>query len=417
MATFKATVLKNKVRRDGTYNVKIRVTHERKVSYISTEYYVKKKELTDSLELKQCGALTKTLLIIEGYTEKILKLSGRIHLYNAQELADWLVNQNKAVDIDFVKFSQEYINNIKKSRKGTGENLQTALWSLIDFFKKDKISVSDINSRTLGQFEDYLRTERKIIRYNSVGKAIKTTKDPLTNSGIISYMSSIRKLFNACRDEYNDEDRGDLVISHNPFKKYNIPKPPKTKKRNLPIAPIASIRDLEPKGKRMGLARDIFMLSFYLVGMNTVDLYNINQYKNGRLSYNRTKTKHKEGEAFISIKVEPEAMPIIERYLDKSKKRVFNFHKQYATPDGFNKAVNIGLKKIAEELNIDFDLNHYYARHSWATLARNKCRIHTDDISMALTHSVPEHKITDVYIEKDFTIIDEANRKVLDLLL
>ena len=62
------------------------------------------------------------------------------------------------------------------------------------------------------------------------------------------------------------------------------------------------------------------------------------------------------------------------------------------------------------------DLEYYAARHSWATIARNKCRIPKDVIDIVFNHSNPDTKMTDIYIEEDHSLVDEANRKVLDLL-
>jgi integrase len=60
-------------------------------------------------------------------------------------------------------------------------------------------------------------------------------------------------------------------------------------------------------------------------------------------------------------------------------------------------------------------LSYYYARHSWATIARNDCEIDMQTINEALNHASDANmKITDVYVKKDFTRIWEANRKVLD---
>jgi hypothetical protein len=58
-------------------------------------------------------------------------------------------------------------------------------------------------------------------------------------------------------------------------------------------------------------------------------------------------------------------------------------------------------------------LSTYYARHSWATIARNKCKISKSDIGECLNHADPDRKTADVYIEKDWSFIDEANRKVI----
>jgi hypothetical protein len=75
------------------------------------------------------------------------------------------------------------------------------------------------------------------------------------------------------------------------------------------------------------------------------------------------------------------------------------------------------LKNVAEALEIDVPLSIYYARHSWATIARNKCRISKSDVDECLNHVIPENRIADTYIEKDWSFIDDANRKVLDYVL
>ena len=51
MATFKTCVFKNHLRKDGTYNVKLRVTHNRISRKISTPYYVEAKYVTPNLEI------------------------------------------------------------------------------------------------------------------------------------------------------------------------------------------------------------------------------------------------------------------------------------------------------------------------------------------------------------------------------
>jgi integrase len=164
------------------------------------------------------------------------------------------------------------------------------------------------------------------------------------------------------------------------------------------------------------------MLSFYLVGINGGDLFTAKDYKDGRLSYNRAKTVSRKGdESFISIKVEQEAQVLFEKYRDKRGRRVFNFYHHYTTPDSFLKAVNVGLKQVCEAINkdkvkIEEDVSTYYARGSWSTIARNNCKVPKEDIHFALNHSDPSMKVTDLYIEEDFSIIDRANRKVIDLI-
>lgn len=162
---------------------------------------------------------------------------------------------------------------------------------------------------------------------------------------------------------------------------------------------------------------------------NLVDIFNVHTYKNGRLEYKRIKTsgKRKDG-AFISIKVENEALPIVNKYLDLKQGRVFNFYEYYVNADGFTTAVNKGLKQVLAYLrdqekdnevkliDDDIDATAYWARHSWATIARNICNINMSDIAEALNHAT-EHKVTDIYIEREWETIDRHNRLVLDVLL
>lgn len=167
------------------------------------------------------------------------------------------------------------------------------------------------------------------------------------------------------------------------------------------------------------------MMSFYALGMNTVDFYNVDDYQAGRLSYNRTKEMtRREDQAFISIKVELELLPYIEKYKDLQKKKVFNFSNNYADFKAFNKSVNMGLKNVAKKINEEFkkkvlpdNLTFYAARHSFATIARNNCGISKSDIDEALNHVDPNMRMADKYLKKDWSIIDKVSRTVLNAIL
>ena len=157
----------------------------------------------------------------------------------------------------------------------------------------------------------------------------------------------------------------------------------------------------------------MFVLSFCLIGMNSVDIYNAKEIVDGRIIYNRTKTTDRRiDEARMEVEVPQMVLPIIEKYRDKSGRRLFNFHRDYCDYKAFNKAINKGLKQIGAELGID-DLEFYAARHSWATLALNKCKIDKYTVHAALNHVDNSMKVTDIYIERDFVNENEANKKVL----
>ena len=105
-------------------------------------------------------------------------------------------------------------------------------------------------------------------------------------------------------------------------------------------------------------------------------------------------------------------MPLIEKYRDRTGKRIFNFYQYYADEKAFNKAINYGLKEIGAKLKIDA-LQYYAARHSWATIAVNRVGIDKYTVHSALNHVDETMRITDIYIERDFVNENKANRKVV----
>ena len=96
----------------------------------------------------------------------------------------------------------------------------------------------------------------------------------------------------------------------------------------------------------------------------------------------------------------------------KGKVRVFNFYKRYASAQDFNQAVNKGLKKIGKDVGIN-NLQFYQARHTFATLSRNLMKFSKSDVDEALNH-VGTMDIADIYIKKDFSIINENNKKLIE---
>ena len=86
---------------------------------------------------------------------------------------------------------------------------------------------------------------------------------------------------------------------------------------------------------------------------------------------------------------------------------MFNFSERYSTASIFNQNLNKGLKDVGDAVGID-GLNFYQARHTFATLSRNLMRFSKSDVDEALNH-VGTLDIADVYIAKDFSIINENN--------
>jgi len=392
MPTFKALVFKHHRKKDGTYNIKLRVIHKKNPVYNDTTYFVTDKQLNKQLEFKDRSIINIVNDLEKAYYDQSNLMGEGVNNYTAKELAEHLqrkVSANSDDSINFIAFGRQYVNRLVKDGKGSY------------------------------RFEEYLRNPHSYVRKDQFGNEVKYHHEGLKN-GVIDLMSCTRKLFNAAKAEYNDEDRGDIRIKYNPFGKYIVGRPQEeTDKRNISPADIIKIRDCDSlrPGSRMELGRDIFMLSFYLIGMNTVDLFNAIVIKDGRVEYNRSKTTdRRKDNAFISIRIEPEAKSLIEKYRDPRGKRVFKFYDMYSNSKVFNSMLNVGLKEVAKKLGLEDMVTSYWSRHSWATIAANQCGVSDDHIGFALNHVDLRHRVTNIYIDKSWDIIDNANRKVLDVL-
>ena len=106
--------------------------------------------------------------------------------------------------------------------------------------------------------------------------------------------------------------------------------------------------------------------------------------------------------------------PIMKKYMTKCKDgHIFNFSSRYSKYEDFNRALNIGLKDIARHIGVD-NIQFYSARHSMATIAANDVRIPIYIVNDMLCHIDERMKITNLYIKKDFSAINEANAKLID---
>ena len=408
MATVSAKVFEHHKKADGTYNVKICVQHKRLRKYLDTTHFVVRKQLTKDFKVKDPFIADKVEKQLRDYRKMISELDERLDYFTAESLSDYL--RDKDEDIDFIKFCDQHIERLRKEKRtGTANNHRKIRNSLVDYFNRTSVSIKEINSNMLMAYERYMRSERTMARVNQLGNEVTTKEKGLSDSGLHNQMRDLRTLFNAARDLYNNEDLGIYRIKHYPFKKYKVGSPPLTKKRNNTLEQVLTIRDcVTTPGSRAELAKELYMLSFYLCGINAVDLYQITErdVRNGRLDYNRSKTQGKRKDnAFISIKIVDEAKPLLEKYLGKLRER-------YSSANALNWALCKGMEQLRKLTGIP-DLTLYWARHTFANTARNDCRMSKDDVALALNHVDEGNRTTDIYIAKDWKIVDDVQRKVI----
>lgn len=224
------------------------------------------------------------------------------------------------------------------------------------------------------------------------------------------HFRNIRAVFN---DAIDDE-----ITRNYPFRKFKL-KYIETEKRSLSVEQLRQLWNYPCEDWQRPYV-DIFKLMFMLCGINLIDLFNLEGLVDGRVVYNRSKTGR-----LYSIKAEPEAMEIIERY--KGKKWLVNLQDRYKNHKDYMQHINEALQSIGEwhrlpgrggkkEVRPLFpDLTTYWSRHTWATIAAD-IDIPDAVISQALGHR-PENATTEIYIRRNPKKVDDANRRVLDYVI
>lgn len=373
---------------DKSRKVSIVVSHKGQRRRIPTNIV-----LTDS-DVSRSGKISSRK-IQKAIDDKINLLKDKLYDLEIDLLGkdvdiDWIFSHiiKESETLDFFEYAEKWIE--RSTNKGK-KNYSIMLNSLERFNQCRKLPFSLIDYSFLNRYKDYLDGH------------------PRAQS---LYLGNIRHLFNEAIKEYNTDDK--KVITNNPFEKFSIPKDmPNTKNRVISEENLVKVFNFKGT-RRIGMARDCYIMSFCLMGMNSVDMYECTQYKNGVLAYDRAKTRDKRADnAHMEIEVPDVIKPLFKKY--KGTSRVFDFYIKYSNSGSFNKHINKGLHYIADELGIPrFDF--YSARHTWASIARNKLGIDKYTIHEALNH-VSDLDITDIYIQKDYANINKANAKVVDYLI
>ena len=416
MLTINTEIVKTKRQSNECFTIRLRFTLDRRMKRLSTSLFATQKDLTKDFKIKSSSPLKgKVERLIRDYQEKCSQLQVELNNYTIEDIMDYLDGEHqKQQTIDFIKFSREWIAST--TIKGA-PNYTTAINALVRFVGKEELDINLITLDFLEQFKAFLIGERDA----RTKKLMQQGKRVTSNRTLSLYLVSIKKLFNEAKRKFNKKDKNLILIPNSPFEDFKIPKQEATRKRAIPADIIKKVWKLPYKDMKKGykstcrynLAKDCFILSFCLMGINSADLYNATEMRGNTIIYNRTKTKARRLDgAKMMVDIPKIVQPLIDKYKDSTGKRLFNFHQFYGDEKTFNKAINSGLKEIGSILEVD-DLEYYAARHSWATIALNKVGIDKYTVHAALNHIDDSMKVTDIYIERDFVNENKANTKVV----
>ena len=230
-------------------------------------------------------------------------------------------------------------------------------------------------------------------------------------NGIAQQLRNIRAVFNYCRKRKYTQEY--------PFLTYRI-KEEMVAPNSLTVDQLRTLRDY-PCEAWQEIYRDLFMLSFYLGGVNAGDLLLCNGLTNGRFVAKRQKT----GE-LIDVPVCDEALQIIEKY--KGKNYLVCVMDGYKDYHDFTSRWNRALKKIGTtEIVPDKvgrrrkvvyhplfpSITTYTARYTFASIAANDLEIPTETIGKCLAHAWSKNTVTARYISDDRRKVDQAFVKVI----
>lgn len=395
----------------GTFPLKMRIAHKGEKVYIPMDINLSleqwdgkavinhdnEKALNDLLTTKK--ALAESTILKFGLTSSVDKLSAS----QIKTLIDTGgETTTKTSGHNFLEYYEKRMAEAKKNN--TRLSYESAL-------NRMKLFDPLLSVRTFEDIdEEYIR------------KMDKAWEDAgLTTNSRAVYMRNIRAVFNDAID-----DKITTADAY-PFRRFSIKKAP-TKKINLSLEELRMLRDYPIVNAFQEKYRDIFMLCFYMRGINMVDLLALTKdnIRAGRINYIRSKTGK-----FYSVKIEPEMKAILRRYkgvqylidVCDGAKTEKEFEAKYK---GFLQRMDKGLKKIGpytrkglggkKHINpILPKLSQYWCRHTTATLMA-EMGYSNEIIACSLGHEFGI-KTTNIYIEYKQSEVDAANRALIDYTL
>lgn len=402
MASVTLSLDKRNKRKDGTYTLKLAVNHKDDF-LVNLKIYLREDQWENGLVVNHNQRKFLNTVIEErliSVKNLIIKLGndGTLKTLSAKELKQKIENYNipeEKIGSNLYLFKDHFEKFVaNKKKKSTIETYQYTYNKIKEYTDLNSLTFQDMNLSWMKRFEIHLS--------ESCG---------VNTRGI--HFRNIRSIFNDAIDE-------ELITpSTYPFRKFKIAKEA-TPKRSLTVEDLITLRDYpcEPHQEKY---RDLFMLIFYFIGINTIDLLHAKSITNNKLDYRRAKTQR-----LYSIEVLPEAKKIIDKY--SGENYLLNFLDTYNNYKDFTHRLNENLQEIGPHEWIDTksktgrpikkkvryplfpNLTTYYARHTWATIAAS-LDIPKETIAAALGHG--GNSVTDIYINFDQKKIDDANRKVI----
>ena len=362
-----------RMKTDGTYPVKIRVTYLRVQHYYSTGLNLGKQEFENVMAPKHKIAFRANRIYLDSRIQEMRSVIENMPNFSFHRLDDLLKQSVKDVNDIFPLFEDMFKQKLDLGKFKTASTYRTSIQSFKKF--RSKIGFYDITPEFLVEYERQM---------------LEKGYSP-TTVGI-----NVRNL----RTVYNKAiaDRIILDTAGYPFKKgkYSIPKGRNIKKAlgNEDIKKIQEFTDFHSKTEWW--ARDMWLLLLYCNGINPSDLFRLKKEDRDTnyVSLIRKKTAETANNVLpVTIFLREETKTIINRWSDPTDPYLVRGLKIDSTEekickdiDQLVKQVNKYMKRIKDRVGIEMPCTCYTARHSFAQ-AMKESGASIDVISESLGHT------------------------------
>lgn len=394
MSNLFITIVPNLKLKNGNHTIRIAVTHSGQTRYIPTDVVIStEKEFKDGRIVKRPDkdALNlKLRKILNSYEDKIAQIQFADSL-SCSQLISMLkgpaseVNHRKLADI-----ANEYLNQIDEEERTKSHKM---------YKLAIKRYLSYAGQNTLMEHITPLRINKYILELQ---------KDKLSPTSINIYVTLLKVIINyAIKMQY-------VSFRVNPFITAKIPT---ARKRDtfITVEQLKRIRDAKLEQQHLIVVRDMFMLTYYLAGMNLVDILSYNFKNATEMRFIRKKTRNmKSGDAIINFTIPEEAKPIINKYMDnETGKLIFGRYKNYSS---CYSGLARNIKTLAQIGGIDHYFTLYSARKSFVQHGFN-LGIPLSTLEYCIGQSMKEDRPIFNYVSIMKEHADKAIRQILDNLL
>lgn len=336
MANLTAVIVPAKVLKDGRHKIRISVSHNGKTRYIVTDIIVDSaREFSNGRVVRRhdAGYLnTKLGKLLSRYQETLDEIEASSCL-SCEELVEWIKSNATQKHISIKEVYEEYIT--QSSARPSTIKFYITSWRAVSSLINTDLPMETVSHLTVAKILSELK--KKNLKNSTISNILTFFKT------LIKYAVSV----------------GYVEFKRDPFFGVTRPKPD-IRQSWISVEEVKLIRDYEPNRPNLKFYKDMFMLSYYLGGINLRDILTIKfDVASRKISYIRSKV---EGRVIIPVEFDmpDEAVKIISTYI--SDQGFVQYRK--TTVQRLLTTATYNMQRIASILNID-NLVFYSARKSF----------------------------------------------------